>query len=922
LTSQDVVVYRPVSTIGGGWLASQLTKIEGVLPAVDPRRGPVVACEVEQTVDKIERSGSQLPIVLFDNLAPDAQAPWESGEVAQALIQQRAIEPDAARRIGKEVESELRRLNLERVTAQAVRAVLDQQLVRHGFEAELPLSENAVRVLERRYLKRDTEGKVLERPKDLFARVARAIAEADRHFEPEADCAATASGFYHLLTSMEFMPNSPTLMNAGRELGQLSACFVLPIDDSMDSIFDSVKHTAMIHKSGGGTGFSFSRLRPRADVVQSTKGVSSGPVSFMRVFDTATETIKQGGTRRGANMGILRVDHPDVLDFMSCKAQEHSLNNFNISVAVTEAFMSAVEAGGTYELINPRSGKAVKSLEARKVFDTMVRLAWRNGEPGIVFIDRLNKDNPTPHIGAIESTNPCGEQPLLPYESCNLGSINLGCFVRDGGLDWDRLRDTVHTAVHFLDNVIEVNRYPLPEIERMTKGNRKIGLGVMGYADMLVRLGVPYCSEEALKWAEDVMRFVQHESKAASEALAEKRGAFPNFRGSVYDRPGAKPLRNATTTTIAPTGTISILAGCSSGIEPLFGVAFIRNVMDNDEMVEVNQDFLRVAKREGFFSDELMKKIARQGSLAKVPEVPERFRRSFVVSHEISPEWHVRTQAAFQKYTDNAVSKTVNLRHEASEADVAEVYRLSYILGCKGVTVYRDGSRSEQVLNISKVNRKDGTAEGQTQEQAEQPAPYLAPRERPQMVRGITQKMATGCGNLYVTINEDDVGVFELFTAMGKAGGCASSQAEAISRLISLSLRAGVDPDAIVRQLSGVRCPSPVWKDGEMVLSCADAISRALKGYLAEMKERKAHAAEREKSKAAEPAQAAAPAPARQAARPAAEDPQHAKSTPAKASGQAAGRPTTFLTCPDCGSAVEHIEGCMLCRSCGYSKCG
>jgi len=874
-------------------------------------------------VDKIERSGSQLPIVLFDNLAPDAQAPWDSGEVAQALIQQRAIEPDAAKRIGKEVESELRRLNLERVTAQAVRAVLDQQLVRHGFEAELPLSENAVRVLERRYLKRDADGRVLERPKDLFARVARTISEADRRFDPQADCAAAASQFYQMMTSMEFMPNSPTLMNAGRELGQLSACFVLPIDDSMDSIFDSVKHTAMIHKSGGGTGFSFSRLRPRADVVQSTQGVSSGPVSFMRVFDTATETIKQGGTRRGANMGILRVDHPDVLDFMSCKAQERSLNNFNISVAVTEAFMSAVESGGTYELINPRSNKPVKTLEARKVFDTMVRLAWRNGEPGIVFIDRLNKDNPTPHIGAIESTNPCGEQPLLPYESCNLGSINVGAFVREGGLDWDRLRSTVHTAVHFLDNVIEVNNYPLPEIERMTKGNRKIGLGVMGYADMLVRLGVSYCSEEALKWAEDVMRFVSHESRAASEALAEKRGPFPHFRGSVYDRPGAKPVRNATTTTIAPTGTISILAGCSSGIEPLFGVAFIRNVMDNDELVEVNQDFLRIAKREGFFSDELMRKIARQGSLAKVPEVPERFRRSFVVSHEISPEWHVRTQAAFQKYTDNAVSKTVNLRHEASEADVAEVYRLSYILGCKGVTVYRDGSRSEQVLNISKVNRKDGAAEEAAQPQgAAEPAPYLAPRERPQMVRGITQKMATGCGNLYVTINEDDVGVFELFTAMGKAGGCASSQAEAISRLISLSLRAGVDPDAIVRQLSGVRCPSPVWKDGEMVLSCADAISRALKGYLAEMRERRAREAEREKGKAAEAAAPAAPAQAKAAARPAAEEPQHPKASPAKASGQAAGRPTTFLTCPDCGSAVEHIEGCMLCRACGYSKCG
>jgi ribonucleoside-diphosphate reductase alpha chain len=861
-------------------------------------------------VNKIDRSGQELPVVLFADLAPDAQAAWDPAEVAQALVRQRAIEPDAARRISKEVEGELHRLNLERVTPQAIHALLDEQLVRHGFEAELGLSENAVRVLERRYLKRDAEGRVLERPKDLFARVARAIAEADRHFDPRADVEARARQFYQSMIALEFMPNSPTLMNAGRELGQLSACFVLPVDDSMESIFDSVKYTAMIHKSGGGTGFSFSRLRPREDVVQSTKGVSSGPVSFMRVFDTATETIKQGGTRRGANMGILRVDHPDILDFMSCKTEERSLNNFNISVAVTEAFMQAVENNTSYELVNPRSGKAARSLEARKVFDAMVRLAWRNGEPGVVFLDRLNKDNPTPHIGVIESTNPCGEQPLLPFESCNLGSINLGRFVRDGGLDWDRLRECVHTAVHFLDNVIEVNRYPLPEIDRMTKGNRKIGLGVMGYADMLVRLGVPYCSEEALKWAEDVMRFIQHESRSASAALAEARGAFPNFRGSVYDRPGQPPLRNATTTTIAPTGTISILAGCSSGIEPLFGVAFVRNVMDHDELVEANGDFQRIARREGFFSDELMRKIARQGSLAKVPEVPERFRRLFVVSHEISPEWHVRTQAAFQKHTDNAVSKTVNLKHEASEADVAEVYRLAYILGCKGVTVYRDGSRAEQVLNISKVNRKDAATEGQPQPEAA-PAPYLAPRERPQLVRGITQKMATGCGNLYVTINEDEVGIFELFTAMGKAGGCASSQAEAISRLISLSLRAGVDPDAIVRQLAGVRCPSPVWKDGEMVLSCADAIARALKSYLVDWRERQAR----------EEAQAAAPAPIK-LVKPAPEEPAP-KPGPAKAAAsQSAGRPTAFLTCPDCGSAVEHMEGCMLCRACGYSKCG
>jgi ribonucleoside-diphosphate reductase alpha chain len=842
-----------------------------------------------------------LPILLYDEQEADERTDWDSGRVVEALVKQRAIEPDAARRISQEVEAELQRQQRTEITPRIIATTLDDQLIKHGFEQELQISDNAVKVLERRYLKKDEDGNPIERPKDMFARVARTIAGADLVFKEDANVEETARVFYQMMTSQEFMPNSPTLMNAGRELGQLSACFVLPVEDSMESIFEAVKHTAMIHKSGGGTGFSFSRVRPKNDMVKSTKGVSSGPVSFMRVFDMATETIKQGGTRRGANMGILRVDHPDILDFIGSKTSERSLNNFNISVGVTEAFMNAVDKGGTYDLINPHSNTVVKTLEAKKVFDTVVRLAWRNGEPGVIFLDRLNKDNPTPHIGIIESTNPCGEQPLLPYESCNLGSINLAKMVRDGEVDWDRLRSTVHKAVHFLDNVIEVNRYPLEEIERMTKSNRKIGLGVMGYADMLIRLGLSYNSEEGLKKGEEVMGFIQRESQAASADLAEERGPFPHFKGSIHDRPDARPVRNATTTTIAPTGTISIIGGCSSGVEPLFGVCFVRNVMDKDELVEVNPIFARIARQEGFFSEELMRKIAKSASLRNVPEVPERYRRLFVTAHDVSPEWHVRTQAAFQRHTDNAVSKTVNLDKSATEADVYEVYRLAYILGCKGVTVYRDGSREEQVLNIEKVNRTQAESAVRVSEQP----PKLTPRERPEVVRGSTQKMTTGCGNLYVTINEDDCGIFELFTAMGKAGGCASSQAEAISRLISLALRAGVETDAVIRQLSGVRCPSPVWKDGEMVLSCADAIARALKRYDAMIQER----VEREKAEAK---------PAKKPAAKAENEP----AAQSQAQSAVSSRPKVILACPDCGGSIEHVEGCMLCRECGYSKCG
>lgn len=723
-----------------------------------------------------------------------------------------------------------------------------------GRRAPLRLSENSLVVLAKRYLKKNEHGEPIETPEELFWRVARAIAQADANYGEAERVEETAHKFYNLMGSLDFVPNSPTLMNAGRRLGQLSACFVLPVEDSIDSIFEAIKHAAMIHKSGGGTGFAFSRIRPESDKVLSTQGVASGPVSFMTVFDTATETIKQGGTRRGANMGILRVDHPDIEKFITCKTDNDRLNNFNISVTLTDAFMEAVEKDGEYDLINPRTGERVTSLSARKVFDRIVQSAWKNGEPGVIFLDSVNRSNPTPHVGQIESTNPCGEQPLLPYESCNLGSINLARMVKDGRIDYDRLAQVVRDVVHFLDNVIDVNKYPLPMIQEMTLANRKIGLGVMGFADMLIALGIPYNCEQAIETAEQVMRFIQEESKAASAALAQKRGNFPNYPGSVYDRPETSYMRNATTTTIAPTGTISIIANCSSGIEPVFAISFVRKVLDGQELLEVHPLFQKIAHERGFYSDELMKRIAERGSLKSFMEIPEDVRRVFVVAHDVSPEWHIRIQAAFQEYTDNAVSKTINFPFKATPEDVRSAYLLAYKLGCKGLTIYRDGSREVQVLNIQRKPQY----------------PQVEPRPRPDKTVGVTERINTGCGKLYVTINSDEYGFCEVFAQMGKAGGCAYSQIEATGRLISLALRSGVKAESIIKQLMGIRCPSPVWRNGEQVVSCSDAIAKVLNH---------------------------------------------------QAQTNIASVLDEMGACPDCGASVEHEGGCIVCRSCGFSRC-
>jgi len=818
------------------------------------------------------------------------------------------------------------------------------------------LSQNARTVLAKRYLVKDDKGKPVESPEDLFWRVATVVAEADRRYgASEGAVNAVAEEFYGLMTQRRFEPNSPTLMNAGRPLGQLSACFVLPVEDSLSNgqngIYDTLRSMAIIHQSGGGTGFSFSRLRQRGAMVRSTTGVASGPISFMKLYDASTDAVKQGGTRRGANMGILRVDHPDILEFIACKEDLTQVTNFNISVAVTTEFMDAVKAKTDYALRDTKTGREVARLDANMVWDKMILGAWRTGEPGCFYIDEANRFNPVPHLGNYEATNPCGEQPLLPYDVCNLGSINVGLYVKDGVMDWDAFRRDIHLSTHLLDNIIDVNKYPLPEIDALSKRIRRIGLGLMGFADMLVRLGIPYDSAEAVELGRKTMEFLDVESKKESERLAKERGAFPEWARSIWgpdetcarDAAGKRirpmqMLRNCNVTTIAPTGTISIIAGCSSGLEPLFAVAFMRN-QAGVMMPDVNEDFVAIAQREGWYSEELMERIAKTGTVEH-PEVPKKWQRVFVTANAIPAEWHVRMQAAFQQHCDSAISKTTNFAHTATVEDVRAIYELAYELKCKGVTVYRDGSRDNQVLSTGATEQAAANRDGAPSEKRQlgelqgtiaekeneierlrkalfdseaENLQRRAKRARPDRLRGTTIRKETPLGTMFVNITEDDrAQPFEVFVTLGKAGGSAMADAEAMGRLISLALRSGIPMMEIHKQLRGISSDRAVGLGPSKVLSVPDAIGIALYEWWQDKQ-----GVQQELL-----ASGGTSAPAREVT---------ASPSPVAAQGGAQplsgfeydGGAQGFMgTCPDCGSQMEYAEGCVKCHVCGFSECG
>jgi ribonucleoside-diphosphate reductase alpha chain len=819
------------------------------------------------------------------------------------------------------------------------------------------LSQNARTVLEKRYLVKDKTGKPVETPEDMFWRVATTIAEADRRYgATDKQVEKTANQFYELMTQRRFEPNSPTLMNAGRPLGQLSACFVLPVDDALSNghsgIYDTLRSMALIHQSGGGTGFSFSRLRPRGSMVRSTTGVASGPISFMQLYDASTDAVKQGGTRRGANMGILRVDHPDVMEFITCKEDLTKITNFNISVGITTKFMQALKAGGSYELVDPVTKKVTGTMQAQEVWDKMIEGAWRTGEPGVFFIDEANRYNPVPHLGEYEATNPCGEQPLLAYDVCNLGSINVGYYVNDGKMDWKSFAKDIHLSTRFLDNVIDANKYPLPEIDALSKRIRRIGLGVMGFADALIRLGIVYDSPEGVEFGRKVMEYVDVEGKKASAQLAEERGAFPEWAQSIWGpdataardadgtriRPEMK-LRNCNVTTVAPTGTISIIAGCSSGLEPLFAVAFMRN-QAGVMMPDVNEDFVAIAKKEGWYSEALMERIAKTGSVIH-SEVPVKWQQVFATANNIAPEWHIKMQAAFQLHCDSAISKTTNFSHAATKDDVRAIYELAFEMKCKGVTVYRDGSRDGQVLSTGATADAAAKREGKVDDSAarqeiadlnerigdlaaandrlqkmlfDSEAENLQRRQkraRPDVLKSTAIRKETPLGTMFVHITEDDRGQpFEVFINLGKAGGSAMADAEAMGRLVSLALRSGIPIQQVHRQLRGISSDRAVGLGPNKVLSVPDAIGLALEDWM-----RTKQGVQQELLTTSETLSApAAPAP---------------KSVPAATAGgaqmqfEAVNSGDAFIgTCPDCGSQLEFAEGCVKCHVCGFSECG
>ncbi len=867
---------------------------------------------------------------------------------------------------------------MSRVVQDSVRS--SSVACRIGRSESVALGENALRVLRARYLKKDESGQVLESATDLFRRVAKCIADAELLYDACPDHRSEwEERFFALMASGQFMPNSPTLMNAGREMGMLSACFVLPVKDSINDIFDSIKHTALIQKAGGGTGFAFDELRPTGDYIQSSGGTTSGPISFWRAFSEATNAIQQGAFRRGANMGMMYVHHPDILKFLHAKQDLSQFTNYNISVKITDAWMEAfrTDPSAPHIVRNPRTGIEyllprdlkiweydVRSLPGRDqadpklvyytmqdVWDIIIDHAWQTGEPGVVFIDRINQANPTPHIGRMESTNPCGEQPLLPYEACNLGSINLAKFITDpctleGDVDWAGLRECVRNCIRFLDNVIDANRYPLPEIDRMCKGNRKIGLGVMGFADALYMLGVGYNTDEGVAWGERFMKFVNDESHLYSELLAEQRGSFPNWKGSSWDTEHARPMRNATCSTVAPTGTISIIAGCSCGIEPLFGLAFYRNVLKGQDegkapMVEVNEIFAEVARERGIVSEGLMDQIARDGTLANVPGIPADLRRVFVCANDVAPEWHVKMQAAFQKHCDASISKTINFPQDATRDDVATIYRRSYDLRCKGVTVYRDGCRTGQPMARKSGEKPKADPEAPAKPEKRKPErPAPEPADLPEILCGVRVRQITPFGNMHVQITVDPKTERELevFAQLGKGGDLATSDLEAICRMVSLWLRAGGSLSHVVRQLKGIGSSLQVSTREGKIMSLGDGLARALLKYTRAkscfglrallLGEYDPSDVDRDLAARAQGAGAAngkgnghsGSANGNRSMRHAG-----AARSPAPAESGAGGHSNEAedfkVLCPDCQSQLRFGEGCVTCEACGYAQC-